>query len=100
MSILAIPRVKTDDSKQFYCLNIVLKNKNGPLVSEFSREKRDFTLPWYKNYWITTIGSLSNQEGDHVHPCHPTRKNRRQQTVLLPKYSLKEQKWTISVGIQ
>ena len=64
MSILAIPRVKTDDSKQFYCLNIVLKNKNGPLVSEFSREKRDFTLPWYQNYWITTIGSLSNQEGD------------------------------------
>ena len=64
MSILAIPRVKTDDSKQFYCLNIVLKNKNGPLVSEFSREKCDFTLPWYQNYWITTIGSLSNEDGD------------------------------------
>ena len=64
MSILAIPRVKTDDSKQFYCLNIVLKNKNGPLVSEFSREKCDFTLPWYQNYWITTIRSLSNEDGD------------------------------------
>ena len=64
MSILAIPRVKTDDRKQFYSLNIVLKNKNGPLVSEFSREKCDFTLPWYQKYWITTIGSLSNEDGD------------------------------------
>ena len=64
MSILAIQRIKTDDRKQFYCLNIVLRNKNGPLVSEFSRQKCDFTLLWYKNYWITTIGSLSNEEGD------------------------------------
>ena len=54
--------VKTDDRKQLYCLNIVLKN--GPLVSEFSREKCDFTLPWYQNYWITTIGSLRNEDGD------------------------------------
>ena len=64
MSILAIQRIKTDDRKQFYCLNIVLRNKNGPLVSEFSRQKCDFTLLWYQNYWITKIGSLSNEEGD------------------------------------
>ena len=64
MSILPIQRIKTDDRKQFYCLNIVLRNKNGPLVSEFSRQKCDFTLLWYQNYWITTIGSLSNEEGD------------------------------------
>ena len=64
MSILAIQRIKTDDRKQFYCLNIVLRNKNGPLVSEFSRQKCDFMLLWYQNYWITTIGSLSNEEGD------------------------------------
>ena len=64
MTILAIQRIKTDDRKQVYCLNIVLKNKNGPLVSEFSREKCDFTLPWYQNYWITTIRSLSNEDGD------------------------------------
>ena len=35
----------------------------------------------------------------HMHPCH-IRSNRRQETVSMPKYSLKEQNWTIMFRIQ
>ena len=28
------------------------------------REKYDVTLLWYQNFWITTIGSLSNDDRD------------------------------------
>ena len=27
-------------------------------------EKCDFTLPWQQNFWITTMGDLSNDNGD------------------------------------
>ena len=26
--------------------------------------KYDVTLPWYQNFWITTIGNLSKDDGD------------------------------------
>ena len=29
-----------------------------------NRKKCDVTLPWYQNFWIPTIGSLSNNNGD------------------------------------
>ena len=27
-------------------------------------EKRNFTSPWWQNFWITTIGSFSNDDRD------------------------------------
>ena len=36
-----------------------------PLNVAFNREeKSDVTLPWYQNFWITRVGSLSNEDGD------------------------------------
>ena len=30
----------------------------------YREEKCDVTLPWSPNFWITTVGSLSNDDGD------------------------------------
>ena len=30
----------------------------------YREEKCDITLPWYQNFWIATIGSSSNDDGD------------------------------------
>ena len=44
MSILAIPRPATDDSKQFHWFNIFSNNKTGPLFLEFSWCEDNFSL--------------------------------------------------------
>ena len=30
----------------------------------YREEKCDITLAWYQNFWIATIGRLSNDDGD------------------------------------
>ena len=34
------------------------------VISEIREEKCDVTLPWSQNFWMTTRGSLSNDNGD------------------------------------
>ena len=33
-------------------------------------EKYDITLPWKQHFWITTMGSLSNNKGDGNKNCY------------------------------
>ena len=33
-------------------------------------EKCDVTLPWKQNFWITTTGSLGNNDGDDNENCN------------------------------
>ena len=37
------------------CVSVFISNRE---------EKCDVTLPWYQNFWIATIGSFSNDDGD------------------------------------
>ena len=58
--MLILPPSAAGDRKLFQCVNIVSDNKTGPI----ERGQCDVTLPWWQNFWITTIGSLSNDDGD------------------------------------
>ena len=44
---------------------MVKKKSSFATVKGLNREQRyDVTLPWLQNFWRTTIGSLSNDDGD------------------------------------
>ena len=37
----------------------------GTLQQKWNREKKcDVTLPWYQNFWIRALGSLTNEDGE------------------------------------
>ena len=41
------------------------KHSSFAIVKGLNRELRcDVTLPWLQNFWMTTMGSLSNDDGD------------------------------------
>ena len=46
----SLPSVTTDDRKQFQYLNIVIKNKNGPLFLEFSWDAKNDLAIYYICY--------------------------------------------------
>ena len=39
--------------------------QDAPLRPDKDKEEKyDVTLPWYQNFWITRMGSLSNGDGN------------------------------------
>ena len=53
-----------DESVTFF-LSFGKKKSSFATVKGLNREQRyDVTLPWLQNFWMTTIGSLSNDDGD------------------------------------
>ena len=61
----SFPSVTTDDRKQFQCLNVILKNKTGPLFFESAVTKI------YGFMWTQHKLDQLFQVPIHFHPCHP-----------------------------
>ena len=54
-----------DESVTFFLSFGKKKKSSFATVKGLNREQRyDVTLPWLQNFWMTTIGSLSNDDGD------------------------------------
>ena len=64
VSLVITPWYQSSQSPFFPAL-VKKKHSSFAIVKGLNRELRcDVTLPWLQNFWMTTMGSLSNDDGD------------------------------------